>query len=182
LKHNCAAQITTKEFFLFLPRVSSTTRETIARELDSRGPAACVQEAVQELSATNPEILDMATKCAASFGQHSERALLELCMFYRLLSVELKRMTAVMALLCPLPRVSEQTRARVLEQIDGQGVERFTISAINELEASNAELLQMAHNAATRLGSYLLLMQGFALLYKALSEQAMADSAGISLH
>ena len=167
---------------MFLPRVSSSTRETIARELDSRGPASCVQDAVQELSATNPEILDMATKCAVSFGQHSERAMLELCMFYRVLSAELKRMTPTMALLGPLPRVTEQTRARVVEQIDGQGVEAFTMSAINELEASNAELLQMAHHAATRLGSYLLLMQGFALLYKALSEQATADRAGIALH
>jgi hypothetical protein len=167
---------------LFLPRVSSSTRETIARELDSRGPASCVQEAVQELSATNPEILDMATKCAATFGQHSERAMLELCMFYRVLSAELKRITTAVALLGPLPRVTEQTRVRMVEQIDAQGVDAFTMSAIDELEANNAELLQMADHAATRVGSYLLLMQGFALLYKTLSEQATADRAGIALH
>ena len=167
---------------MFLPRVTSLTRENVTRELDHRGPAPCLEETLRELSETNPEILDIATKCAASFGPVSANVMLELCVFYRLLSAELKRMSPIMRLLSTLPRVTEDTRASVVEQIDALGVEAFTMRAIDELDATNAELLQMAHNAATRLGSYGPVMQGFALIYKALSEQAAADKAALALH
>ena len=63
-----------------------------------------------------------------------------------------------------------------------RGAEDFTVSAIAELERNNAELLQMAHNSAERHGSYVLMMQGFALLYHALAEQARIDRSRIALH
>jgi hypothetical protein len=65
---------------VFLPCVShiTLTRERIARELDDRGPEVCLTETLQELSVSNPEILDIATKCAESFGHSSAKILLEL--------------------------------------------------------------------------------------------------------
>jgi hypothetical protein len=62
-------------------------------------------------------------------------------------------------------------------EIDEKGVENFTREAIVELENSNPELLQMAHNFASGLEDYLQAMQGFALLYKALLIQSRAVRA-----
>ena len=64
---------------MFLPCVTSLIRERIAREVDDRGPDACLTESLQELSVANPEILDLITRCAASFGDRSAKVLLELC-------------------------------------------------------------------------------------------------------
>ena len=47
-----------------LPRVAPLTRERIAREFDDRGPEVCRTEIALDLEANNPEILDMATRCA----------------------------------------------------------------------------------------------------------------------
>jgi hypothetical protein len=49
------------------------------------------------------------------------------------------------------------------------------MEAIDELEKTNPELLQMAHNCASELGNYLHAMQGFALLYKSLLIQSRAE-------
>lgn len=59
--------------------------------------------------------------------------------------------------------------------IDSKGPEAFIMDVIAELEANNPELLQMAHGFASGQKDYLLVMQGFALLYLSLSEQLTAD-------
>jgi acyl-homoserine lactone acylase PvdQ len=59
--------------------------------------------------------------------------------------------------------------------IDEKGSGAFTMEAIEELEQTNPELLQMAHNFASGLGNYLQAMQGFALLYKSLLVQSTAE-------
>jgi hypothetical protein len=167
---------------VFLPCVSVITRERIARELDDRGPEACLTETLQELSVGNPEILDMATKCAASFGHSSAKILLELCVFYRLLSEEFRATHPALRALAPIPRVTQATRDKIVSDIDQHGVDAFTLKAVEHLEQQNPELLQMANGSATRLGRYLPVMQGFALVYRALVEQAAADRPERSLH
>ena len=165
-----------------LPLVTNLTRERTARELDGRGPDSCMLETLHELRETNPEVLDMASKCAASFGARSESVLLELFIFYRLLRAEYKAMDPRLRLLTPFPRVTARTRDRIVELIDDDGLEAFTRGAIKDLEQDNPELLQMAHHSASRFGDYLPVMQGFALIYKALSEQAATDAGPTTLH
>lgn len=92
-------------------------------------------------------------------------------MFYRLL-MRAPKTTGIVTL---LPCVNAETRALLVREIDEKGSARFTRDAIAELEKSNPELLQMAHNFASDLGSYLHAMQGFALLYKSLLLQARAE-------
>ena len=155
-----------------LPRVTEETRELIAREFDTRGPDVCTAEVVAHLKRHNPEILDMATRCAADVGD-SQKVMLGFAIFFRLLVPGLPTSGD----LSPLPAVSEETRARLVREIDTQGTEAFTIEAIAEFERSNPELLQMAHNFATRLRQYLLAMQGFALMYRALVLQCSDQRA-----
>ena len=57
------------------------------------------------------------------------------------------------------------------------GTEAFTVNAIAELQESNPELLQMAHNFAANLENYLHVMQGVALLYRSLLMQSQAERA-----
>jgi hypothetical protein len=163
-----------------LPRVAEHTREQICREFDDLGPAACVQGIIRNLAADNPELLDMARKCANDVGTPAQ-IMVGFGMFYRLLIAQ-----ATAALdplpeardglrLNPLPRVTPQTRAMVVTTIDRKGAEAFTRDAIAELERNNPELLQMAHDFASRHGNYLGVMQGFALLYASLVAQSAAD-------
>jgi hypothetical protein len=63
----------------------------------------------------------------------------------------------------------------IVRTIDSEGPEAFTMDVVAELEANNPELLQMAHGFASRQKDYLSVMQGFALLYQAISEQLAAD-------
>jgi len=108
--------------------------------------------------------------------------MLELCIFYRLLAAEFMQMKPALRLLSPFPRVTEQTRTRVVAEIDELGTEVFTMSAIGHLERHNGELLEMMHQSATRHeGDALPIIQGFVLLYKALLEQAEADAAAVTL-
>ena len=75
---------------------------------------------------------------------------------------------------------TEQTPLRVftvVAQIDKLGPGLFIMNVVAELETQNPELLQMAHNFASMQPDYLPVMQGFALLYKALLDQAVADKA-----
>ncbi len=155
-----------------LPRVTEETRELIAREFDTRGPDVCTAEVVAHLKRHNPEILDMATRCAADVGD-SQKVMLGFAIFFRLLVPGLPTSGD----LSPLPAVSEETRARLVREIDTQGTEAFTMEAIAEFERSNPELLQMAHNFATRFRQYLLAMQGFALMYRALVLQCSDQRA-----
>lgn len=95
-------------------------------------------------------------------------------MFYRLiLAPSVPDCTG--SLLYPLPRVTPLTRDLLVEQIDELGPEAFTMNVISQIEMQNPELLQMAHNFASSHPDYLTVMQGFALLYKSLADQAVAD-------
>jgi hypothetical protein len=154
-----------------LARVTEKGRELVAREFDDRGPDACMREIVEHLKPHNPELLDMAARCAGDV-RNPTKAMFGFGVFYRLLILAPTRTDVVI----PLPRVSVETRA-LLAEIDEKGSEGFTTEAIAELEISNPELLQMAHNFASRLGDYLHGMQGFALLYKSLLVQAGVDRA-----
>lgn len=155
-----------------LPRVTEKARELLAREFDARGPDVCMVEIVQHLEQHNPELLDMAAKWAADIGNPA-KAMLGFGMFYRLLIP----MPPGTGMLSPLPRVSEETRALLVREIDEKGPGDFTLDALRELEERNPELLQMAHNFASGLGNYLRAMQGFALVYKALVMQSRAERA-----
>ena len=155
-----------------LPRVTEKARELIAREFDARGPDACMAEIIEHLERHNPELLDMAAKWGADL-ENPAKAMLGFGMFYRLLNPA----PSGTSVLTPLPRVSEETRARLVREIDEKGPGNFTLDAIAELEQHNPELLQMAHNFASGLENYLHAMQGFALLYKSLIIQSRTERA-----
>ncbi len=164
-----------------LPRVTEKARELVAREFDTRGPDVCAEEIIEHLEKDNPELLNMAAKCAADLGSPA-RAMMGFAMFYRLLAVRLPTPVAAGAapMLTPLPRVSAKTRAMLVAEIDQNGAEVFTRAAIAELEEGNPELLQMAHGFASGSGNYLIAMQGFALLYRSLVLQSAVER--IRLH
>ncbi len=169
----------------WLPRVAEQTRERISREFDNLGPDACLSEIARDLRANNPELLDMAAKCARDVGNQAQ-VMVGFGMFYRLLvaqssaAVPPAPQAGGARALDALPRVTPQTRDLVVKQIERQGSETFTRRSIEELERGNPELLQMAHNFSSRHKDYLGTMQGFALLYACLATQAAADRA--SLH
>jgi len=75
----------------------------------------------------------------------------------------------------PLPRVTPETRDRVVHQSDIKGTEAFTLEIIEDLRGNNPELLTMAHDFAERQVDYLRVMQGLALFYKSLVDQSAAD-------
>jgi hypothetical protein len=151
----------------WLPRVAELVRERVSREFDQLGPQACIAEITEDLRRNNPEFLHMAKRCAADLGAE---VMTGFGMFYRLLAAQARDSLA-------LPRVTPQTRERLVREIDEKGAETFTREAIAELERSNPELLQMAHGFASRRKDYLATMQGFALLYASLAAQAAADRA-----
>ena len=159
-----------------LPHVTEKARELVAREFDTRGPDVCVEEIIEHLEKDNPELSNMAAKCAADLGSPAS-AMMGFAMFYRLLTVRLPTPAAAGAapMLTPLPRVSAKTRAMLVAEIDQNGAEVFTRAAIAELEEGNPELLQMAHGFASASGNYLLAMQGFALLYRSLVLQSAVE-------
>ena len=72
-------------------------------------------------------------------------------MFYRLLIGQFRRSPA--RVLVPVPRVTVETRALFVAEIDEKGTDAFTMEAIDELEKTNPELLQMAYNFASGLGN-----------------------------
>jgi hypothetical protein len=65
-------------------------------------------------------------------------------------------------------------------QIDRLGHEAFTLQIIEELELNNPELLQMAHDFASKQRDYLGAMQGLALFYRSIVEEAKV--AKLALH
>ncbi len=162
----------------FLPHVSELTRERIAREFDDLGPEACMAEIVEGMRRDNPELLQMAQKCADDVGE-APKVMVGFGMFYRALAFE-----AVVALghptMSPLPRVAPETREKIVREIDEHGAEAFTFRSMDSLEKTNPELMQMAHQFAARNQDYLGVMQGFALLHRSLVVQSGADRS--SLH
>lgn len=158
-----------------LPRVTERIREQISREFDDLGPEACMAEIKADLSQHNPELLDMASSWA---GENGETASLMTAfgMFYRLLAAEALAPLGT-GVLNPLPRVSGEVRGAIVERIDRTGGELFTREAIDNLEALNPELLQMAHGYASQRPDYGRAMQGFALLHETLLVQFRRDRA-----
>jgi hypothetical protein len=160
-----------------LPRVTEYTRERVAREFDDLGPAACVAEIAEDLKNNNPELLDIARKCAADVGEPA-RVMAGFCMFYRLLTTQsMQDLSAPQSgpFLSPLPRVTRATRDRVAAEIDARGAEAFTMHYIDALEQHNPALLQMAHNFASRESNYVGVMEGIALTWAALLAQTSVD-------
>jgi hypothetical protein len=163
-----------------LPRVAGVTRERIAREFDDRGPDVCRTEIILELEANNPELLDMAARCARDVGNF-DRIMSGFCMFYRLLTCEARAAlrtspdSSAAQQLTLLPRVSGATRSLIVGRIDALGSQQFTQAALTELEQNNPELLYMAHNFASDQYDYAGVMQGFALLFACLSAQATQE-------
>ena len=158
----------------FIPRVTEKAREPVARDFDACGRDVCMAEIVAHLERQNPEVLDMAAKCAADAGD-PRKLLLGFGVFYRLI-VQLPAQTSTATTITP-PRVSAETRALLAAEVDEMGTEAFTVNAIAELQESNPELLQMAHNFAANLENYLHVMQGVALLYRSLLMQSQAERA-----
>jgi hypothetical protein len=169
----------------WLPRVVEQTRERVSREFDSLGPDVCLSEITENLRANNPELLDIAMKCARDVGAPAD-IMVGFAMFYRLLVAQSSAVLPPPAragaarTLDPLPRVMPQTRDLVVKHVERQGADSFTRQALGEMERGNPELLLMAHNFASRHRDYLGTMQGFALLYTCLAAQADADR--ISFH
>jgi len=161
-----------------LPRVEEATHEGVSREFDDRGPAACVAQIMEGLRTNNPELLDIATRCARDLGDSGE-LVLGFAMFYRVLVAQAAAGGPAAAgeglLLDPLPHVTPETRARIAREIDHDGTESFTRRALDELERTNPELLRLAHRFAERQRDYLGAIQGFALLYACLAAQLAAD-------
>jgi hypothetical protein len=94
-------------------------------------------------------------------------------MFYRLL-IAPSAPAGGMPAVSPLPCVTPETRDLMVSQIDRDGHEAFTMRIIGDLERNNPELLQMAHNFASKQRDYLGAMQGLALFYKSIVEEANA--------
>ena len=159
-----------------LPRVAEQTREKVSREFDDASPGVCVARISQTLRNENPELLDMAAKWARDI-EVTGNGMAGACMFYRLLMVESGPQHDFDATpaLSGLPRVSPETRDSIVQQIDEQGADVFTRSAIKSMERDNPELLQFAHGFASRQSDYLRAMQGFALLYASLVAQSTED-------
>jgi hypothetical protein len=67
--------------------------------MDDLGPAACTKENLDRLRRENPELLEIARKCAADVGD-AARAMTGFGMFYALLLAE---MSAAERLMHPLP-------------------------------------------------------------------------------
>jgi hypothetical protein len=157
-----------------LPLITASTRERIAREFDDLGPDACMAEITRDLRSSNPELLDMASKCAADVG-NSSKVMIGFGMFYRILATQ--TLVVKESLLNPLPRVTAKTRDLLVKEIDDKGSEAFTMDTIDDLDRNNPQLLQMAHNFASGQKDYIGVMQGFALLYKSLMLQSALDRA-----
>lgn len=156
-----------------LPCVTEWTREWVARQFDDLGPDACIAEITDCLTRENPELLEMARKCAADVGD-GPKIMVGFGMFYQLLLVA-STAAAQKQILHPLPCVTSETRDKLVREIDEDGSVVFTMRSIEDLEFTNPELMQMAHNFASRHEDYLGVMQGFALIYRSLVVQSAAD-------
>ncbi len=167
-----------------LPRVGGVTRERIAREFDDRGPEVCRAEITLDLEANNPELLDIASRCARDVGDFA-RIMTGFCMFYRLLTAEARAAIGPShgagdsRHLSLLPRVSAATRTDIVKRIGALGSKEFTREAIAELERNNAELLSMSHHFAEDQADYVGVMQGFALLYACLLAEATQERGAL---
>lgn len=156
----------------FFSPISGSTREHIAREFDERGPDICLAEVVEDLQRNNPQLLRIARRCAASLDDRP-RVMLGFAMFYRLLIAPAAPVVGRPGV-SPLPCVTPETCDVVIDEIDRDGTEVFTMRIIEDLENNNPELLQMAHSFASGQRDYLGAIQGLALFYKSIVEEGRA--------
>jgi hypothetical protein len=152
----------------------------VAREFDYRGPDVCRTEITLELDTSNPEVLDIATRCARDVGDF-HCAMTGFCMFYRLLTAEAQDSARRFSLeggshpISLVPRVQPATRSEVVKRIEAVGSRDFTLEALDDLERNNPELLLTAHHFAEDQSDYAGVIQGFALIYAVLSTEAVRE-------
>lgn len=192
-----------------LPRVLEVTRERVTEEFDNLGPETCLERISAEMTRHNPELFDMARRCARDVtpaGADPAKIMVGFAMLYRLLLAQWEadqgqaeqnraprpRDAAGKTKpsrarhsnpdghhgcpsLNPLPCVTPAVRDALVQRIDDQTAEVFTVAALEDIDFHNPQLLHMAHNFAMGFPDYLGIMQGFALLYMALTLQADAD-------
>jgi hypothetical protein len=151
-----------------LPPVDEIFWERVAREFDDAGPQNKVAAIVDELLIDNPHYLDMATGCAREC-RYPDRVLTGFAMFYRVIALAARdRGRAV-------PRITDDTRDVITTLLAEFGEERFTFLATETLHSENPYLLRMADSFASPSDNHATIMQGFALLYKALSAQTVTE-------
>jgi len=155
-----------------LPLIDERLWERVARDFDEVGPEACMAEIVDELLAHNPHYLEMAMRIARDVSE-PEHMLPGFAMFYRILWLGARERGG------PLPRITPETRDAIAALAGECGEAQFVSLASETLLKENPCLLQMADSFASRHDDYLGIMQGFALLYKGLSAQAVIDGLGI---
>jgi hypothetical protein len=149
--------------------VTVASRERIAQEFDDRGPEACMAEIMIDLRRNNPELLDIASRCAASLG-NAPRIMQAFGIFYRLMIDPWLPVDDPLRL-SPLPRVTPETRDRLVADIDRKGPEAFTLGIITDLERRDPELLQALHSIASAMPDPLGMAHGLALFYHAVVVQ-----------
>jgi hypothetical protein len=154
-----------------LPRIDERVCERVARDFDDVGPEACLAEILDELLAHNPHYLEVAMRIARDVGA-PEHMLPGFTIFYRILWLGARERGR------PLPRITPDTRDAIAALADECGEAQFVSLATQTLLDRNPCLLQMADRFAARHDDYLGIMQGFALLYKSLSAQAVIDGLG----
>jgi hypothetical protein len=151
-----------------LPSVHEIFWERVARDFENVGPEACMAEIVDELLAQNPHYLEIAIRSACDSGA-PERVLTGFAMFYRILALGARDRGGA------LPRITLETRDAIAALVSELGEAQFTSLATDTLRDENPCMMQMADSFASRFPNYLLVMQGFVLLYRMLSAQAVID-------
>lgn len=155
-----------------LPPVDEIFWERVAREFDDAGPKNCMAAILADLLTENPLYLEMATRCAREC-RDPDRVLTGFAMFYRIIALAARNRGRT------VPRITNDTLDTITALVSEFGEERFTFLATEMLHSENPYLLQMADSFASPADNHEVIMQGFALLYKALAAQAVTDGLRI---
>lgn len=156
-----------------LPPVDEIFWERVAREFDDAGPATRTVAVLDELLTDNPHYLETATGCPREC-RDPERVLTGFAMFYRIIALAARDRGRT------VPRITNDTSDVIIALLGEFGEERFTFLATEMLHAENPYLLQMADRFASPSDNHSVIMQGFVLLYKALSVQAVTDGLRVT--
>jgi hypothetical protein len=156
-----------------LPLVHEVFWERVARDFENVGPEACLAEIVDELLVDNPHFLETAIRCARD-SNAPQRVLTGFAMYYRILALGARDRGGA------LPRIAIETRDAIATLVSELGDRQFTSLATDTLRDENPCMMQMADSFASRSPNYLLVMQGFVLLYRMLSAQAVVDGLRVA--